>query len=71
MIFLLCCAFNCILRILVIQLTILRFFGYSIDNDIIDHSIGQTTLNHSIDLFHMPVLTRSRAKYLAFIGTWR
>ncbi len=61
MIFLLCYAFNDILRILVIQLAICRFFGHSIDHDIVDHSIGQYPLNHSIDSFQMLVITGSRA----------
>jgi hypothetical protein len=61
MIFLLCYAF--------IQLTILRFFGHSIDHDIVDHSIGQATLNHSMELIHMLVLTRSQAKNLVINNT--
>jgi hypothetical protein len=46
-------------------LAILWFLGHSIDHDIVDHLIGQSTLYHSIDLFQMLVLTRSRAKHLA------
>ncbi len=64
MTFLWCYAFSCVLHILVIHLTILQFLGHSIDHDIVDHSIGQYTLNHSINLFRMPVLTHSRAKHL-------
>ncbi len=54
--------FNCTLHILVIQLAICRFFGHPIDHDIVDHSIGQSPLNHSIDSFQMPAITHSWAK---------
>ena len=64
MIFLLCYAFNCALRILVIQLTIHQLIDHSIDHATIDHSIDQLRLNHSIGFCPMLVTTRSQAKLL-------
>ncbi len=64
LILLLCYALNRVRCTLVIQLTILWCFGFTIDHANYDHSIDQSTLNHSIDSFYMPVTTRSKAKFL-------
>ncbi len=64
MVFLLCSAFNCVFPIFAFLLAIPWLYLHSIDHAIIDHSIDHLHLNHSIGSYHMPVITRSRAKFL-------
>jgi hypothetical protein len=64
MTFLLCYAFDCVLRLLVIQLTFPWLIVHSIDHATIVHSIDQLSFNHSLGFCYMPVITRSQAKLL-------